>query len=154
MTINKLMSPVFRTLFIVLLLALLAACTTGDGNPNTDSNPIVEEKAAAVFNGMKSGDYDAVLAQYDDGFFKMQSRDEWREELKRVMAERGPMTEWHLRRSQADTRFSGKFFLYEYETVHDGNKRLHHLMTFLWPVSEDEIILLGHKITPWQAGED
>ncbi len=153
MTIDKLVSPIFRTFFTVLLLSLLAACTEGS-NPNANSNPVVEKKAAAVFNAMKNGDYDAALAQYDEGFFKMHSREGWRDELKSAMDERGPMTAWHLRRSQADTRFSGKFFLYEYETVHDGNKRLHHLMTFLWPVSEDEIKLVGHKITPWQVGEE
>jgi len=146
-------TPVPSLALAGFLLLLLGACGE-KGNPNIDSNPVVAEKAAAVFRAMQAGDYDAVLAQYDEGFFKTQTREGWRDKLKATMDERGPMTAWHLRRSQADTRFSGKFFLYEYETVHDGDKRLHHLMTFVWPVNDDEIRLLGHKITPWQVGEE
>lgn len=142
-----------RLILAGLLLTLLTACGE-QGNLNADSNPVVEEKAAALFGALKAGDYDVALAQYDKGFFKANVREEWRKKLQAFMAERGPMTAWHLRRTQADTRFSGKFFLYEYETVHDGNKRLHHLMTFLWPVNEDDIKLVGHKITPWQVGEE
>ena len=152
----KLPVPALRIpslLLAALLLSLLGACGE-KGNPNIDSNPVVEKKAAAVFAALQAGDYDTVLALYDEGFFKTQTREGWRDKLKAFMAERGPMTAWHLRRSQADTRLSGKFFLYEYETVHDGDKRLHHLMTFVWPVNEDEIKLLGHKITPWQVGEE
>jgi len=144
--------PAHSLLFAGLLL-LLGACGE-KGNPNADSNPAVTEKAEAIFKALQAEDYDAAVALYGEGFFKTQTREGWRDKLQALQAERGPLREWHLRRSQADTRFSGKFFLYEYTTVHDGNKRLHHLMTFVWPVNEDDIQLLGHKITPWQVGEE
>ncbi len=149
------MKPLLR-LSVLMALLLLAACN-GDSTPgqyNTSSDPAVAAKADALFQAWQRGDYDAVLAEYDETFFQGRSRAQWRKHLEDLLAERGPLREWHLRRSQADSRFSGKFFIYEYETVHDGNKRLHHLMTFLWPVDEDTIKLVGHKITPWQVGEE
>jgi len=148
-----------QVLFLSLsvgVLLLLVACNGGSqpGNYNTSADPAVAAKADALFTALQQGDYDAALAQYDEGFFQGRSRAQWRTRLQTVLAERGPLREWHLRRSQADTRFSGKFFIYEYETVHDGNKRLHHLMTFLWPVDDNQLKLMGHKITPWQVGEE
>lgn len=146
-------SPALRLFLAVILLLLLVACGE-KANVNAESNAEVEKKADALFGAWKAGDYDTLLAQYDENFFRTHAREEWVDKLKGFIDERGPMTAWHVRRTQADTRFSGKFFLYEYETVHDGNKRLHHLMTFIWPVGEDKIKLIGHKITPWQVGEE
>jgi hypothetical protein len=100
---------------------------------------------------MKSGDDAQIIAQYNKGFFAKRSEQEWLDSMKRMMAERGPMRAHHLRRSQADTRFSGKFYILEYETVHDGQKRLHHVLTFLLPVNGGDIQLNGHKITPWET---
>ncbi len=145
--------PIYPLLFVGLLLLFLSACDE-KGKPDAASNPAVGEKASAIFRALQAEDYDAALAQYDEGFFKTQSPQVWRDKLEALQAERGPPREWHLRRSQTDTRVSGIFFLHEYTTVHDGYKRLHHLMTFLWPVNEKEIRLLGHKITPWQVGEE
>ena len=79
---------------------------------------------------------------------------EWVDNMKRLMADRGPLQSYILRRSQADTRFSGKFYILEYETVHTGNKRLHHLITILLPVEGGEMQLVGHKMTPWEAADD
>ncbi len=154
MIMLKSTAPAFRFILAGFLLLLLAACGEPGKNINAESNPVVEKKAAALFDAWKAGDYETALAQYDKNFFRTHVPEVWEKKLRAFIAERGPMTAWHVRRTQADTRFSGKFFLYEYETVHDGNKRLHHLMTFIWPVGEDEIQLIGHKITPWQAGEE
>jgi len=35
--------------------------------------------------------------------------------------------------------------------VHTGQKRLHHVVTFLLPVEGGGIQLNGHKITPWET---
>ncbi len=146
-------SPAYFFSLAGLLLVLLSACGE-KGSSNTNSHPLVEDKVAALFTALQVENYDAALAQYDEGFFKTQSPQAWREKLEALQAESGSLREWHLRRSQADARVSGTFFLHEYTSVHTGNKRLHHLMTFLWSVNDEKLLLLGHKITPWQAGGD
>ena len=135
-----------------LILLVLTACGDGEQRAyNISTNPAVEVQAAALFTAMQSGDDAQIIAQYNKGFFAKRSEQEWLGNMKRMMAERGPMRAHHLRRSQADTRFSGKFYILEYETVHTGQKRLHHVVTFLLPVEGGNIQLNGHKMTPWET---
>jgi hypothetical protein len=138
--------------FSVLVLLLLSACGDGEDRAyNVSTNPAVEARARVLFEAMQSGDDAQIIKQYNKGFFAKRSSQEWLAKMKAQMAERGPMRDFILRRSQADTRFSGKFYILEYETVHDGNKRLHHVLTFLLPVTGGDIQLNGHKITPWET---
>ena len=145
------MSPHPRIILLcyVVVLLLISACS--DRGSNAVSNPVVEARAAELLESIKAEDYARTSAQYQEGFFRSHTQEAWVDELKQLAAERGPMQAYHLRRSQSDTRFSGKFYILEYEAVHDGNKRVHHLITFLAPVEGGDIQLVGHKMTPWEA---
>jgi len=137
------------SLFIVL--ALTACGDEGERAHNVSTNPAVEARARALFDAMQSGDDAQIIKQYNKGFFVKRSSQEWLDNMKAMMAERGPIRSFKLARSQADTRFSGKFYILEYNTVHNGNKRLHHTVTFLLPVNGGDIQLNGHKIVPWET---
>jgi len=144
----------FLLLFLLGLVLNLTACGDGEERAhNVSTNPAVEARARALFDAMQSGDDAQILKQYSKGFFAKRSPQEWLDNMKALMAERGPIRSFKLARSQADTRFSGKFYILEYNTVHDGNKRLHHTVTFLLPVEGGDIQLNGHKIVPWEAKE-
>jgi hypothetical protein len=141
-------------LLAVLLGVMLTLSACGQDEQrahNVSTNPAVEAQAKALFEAIESGDEQRIVKQYDEKFFANRSPQEWLAKLKTLMAERGPMTAYHLRRSQADTRFSGKFYILEYNTVHSGRKRLHHVVTLLLPVEGGAMQLIGHKITPWEA---
>ena len=149
------MNKLFLSLSLLLLVSLgLVACEDGDRAYNPTANPAVEAQAAALFEAMKAEDYERVTALYFDKFFAKRSKPQWIERMKSLIAERGPLQSHILRRSQADTRFSGKFYILEYETVHTGNKRLHHVVTILLPVEGGEMQLVGHKMTPWEVTND
>lgn len=150
---RNLMTQPWLLLGILVLLGLVA-CDEGDRAANPTANPAVEARAAALFEAMKAEDYDQVVAQYDKKFFTQRSPEEWVAQMKGLIAERGPLQKYILRRSQADTRFSGKFYILEYETVHTGKKRLHHVVTLLLPVEGGEMQLIGHKMTPWEAADE
>jgi hypothetical protein len=143
------MSRVLVVMGVLGSLAL-AACDGGGEQQNTMTNPAIEEQAGKLLEALKAEDYETLLAQYDESFLKTHSSQAWVEQLKEQMAERGTMRSYVLRKAQADTRFSGKFFILEYESVHDGNKRLHHLLTLRSPVEGGDIQLIGHKVTPWE----
>ncbi|MDT8382924.1 MAG: hypothetical protein RRB22_00755 [Gammaproteobacteria bacterium] len=138
---------------LLLILVGLPACDDSERAYNPSTNPAVEARATALFEAMKAEDYGQVVAQYYEKFFAQRSKEEWVDAMKRLLAERGPLQRHILRRSQADTRFSGKFYILEYETVHDGDKRLHHVITVVLPVEGGEMQLVGHKMTPWEAVE-
>lgn len=141
---------IFCLATVLALTFSVTACDSGEQG-NAMHNPVVEAKVGKLFAAIKAEKYEQVLAQYHQSFFNIRAPEAWVDELKAHLAERGPLQAYHLRRSQADTRFSGKFFILEYETVHTGNKRLHHLLTLVLPVEGGEIRLLGHKITPWEV---
>ena len=142
----------FPSLLLLAVLGLVA-CDDGDRPYNPSANPAVEAKARELFEAMKAEDYERVVSVYYEKFFSKLSTQEWVDDMKRILVERGPLQRQLLRRSQADTRFSGKFYILEYETVHTGDKRLHHTITILLPVTGGEMQLVGHKMTPWEANE-
>jgi hypothetical protein len=138
--------------FSVLVLLLLVACGDGEDRAyNVSTNPAIEARARALFEAMQSGDDALIIKQYNKGFFAKRSSQQWLSKMKAQMKERGPIRSFKLARSQADTRFSGKFYILEYNTVHNGNKRLHHTVTFLLPVEGGDIQLNGHKIVSWET---
>lgn len=138
---------------LVLIISLTACERTEQapvpGHPIADS--VVEGMVNKLFEAIKAGDYEQAISVYHASFFQGRAPEAWVDELKAHIAERGPLQSYVLRRSEADTRFSGKFYILEYESVHDGNKRLHHLITLVNPVDAKETRLVGHKITPWEA---
>ena len=139
--------------FLLLTVLALVACDDGERGYSPSANPAVEAKAAELFEAIKAEDFDRVVLVYYEKFFSKLSSQEWVDDMKRLLAERGPLQRHILRRSQADTRFSGKFYILEYETVHTGDKRLHHTITILLPVSGGDMQLVGHKMTPWETNE-
>lgn len=138
-----------RILSLILLLMGLAACSGGGGSGELP--PQVRAEADALLQVIQKQDYAAAVALYDEGFFQNRSKESWQKELSDIMAERGPMASYEFVRSEISTRFSAVFYILEYNSIHDGNKRLRHTITLLWPVNGDKLLLIGHKIRPWEV---
>jgi len=151
---RNLMTRSWLLLTLFVMLGVTACDEDQDRANNVSTNPAVEAKAAKLLSAIQRGDDEQIIKQYDEQFFASHDPQEWLAKLKSIMAERGPMKSFRLRRSQADTRFSGEFYILEYESVHNGNKRLHHLITVILPVKGGGIELIGHKITPWEATDE
>ena len=138
-------------LLLSLLIAGLSSCSDNQRSSNKVRNSVVIEKAEILMNAIKDQDYDLVLKQYPESFFAREPSEAWVEKLKRIAVDRGPMRSFELKKSQADTRFSGKFYILEYMAVYDGDKRANHLITFIAPVDGGDIKIIGHKISPWRV---
>ncbi len=140
----------FITLIVVMLTAL-AGCGGSDSgrSANTTANPEALEKAEALMFAMLNQDYEKIVQQYPQEFFSRMPPEGWVDMLKKHDADRGQMRSFELKKSQADTRFSGKFYILEYMAVHDGDKRANHIITLLDPVDGGDMIIVGHKISSW-----
>ena len=125
------------------------ACDSSNRGVNSSSNPIVSKKAAALLDAIKAGDYEQAVKQYPESYFSKQTPEGWTQKLKTLNEERGVMQSYELMKSQADTRFSGKFYILEYMAVHPGNKRVNHIITLIAHVEGGDIKIVGHKMTPW-----
>ena len=111
--------------------------------PDLDLTPTVNE----LFTVIGQGDIDKAMEFYPDEFFKAFPREYWRDRLEKFNQYMGTMESFRIRTKQSDTRFSGKFFVYQLETIHADNKKARHVITFVLPVDGGAVKLVGHKIT-------
>jgi hypothetical protein len=129
-----------RIIFFVGLL-LLGGCDAP--MPDLDLTPKVNE----LFTTLGQGNIDQAMEFYPDEFFKAFPKEYWRERLEKFNQHMGTMESFRIRTKQSDTRFSGKFFVFQLETIHQDNKKARHIVTFVLPVDGSDVKLVGHKIT-------
>lgn len=136
-------------LLIVIFIAGLSACNMDNRGENPFANPVVLEKTTGLLDAIKAGDYERAAKKYPQSYFLKQTPESWIQKLKTLHEDRGVMQSYKLRQSQADTRFSGKFYILEYTAIHEGDKRVNHIITLIAPVEGGDIKIIGHKMTPW-----
>lgn len=128
----------------IILLVFSAGC--GQYASVSSVDPLAKE----YFEALKAGNLDKVMGMYSEDFFKSFPEETWRQQLQRLTTELGPIKAYSFRNKQADSRFSGKFYIYQYDTIHkssDGKeKRAKHTITFIQPVNSSDIKLVGHRI--------
>lgn len=122
-------------------LFLLPSCT-----PSQPEGHAVDDTAKAYFEALQSGDLEKVMTFYAEDFFKTIPREQWQERLQHLLQDQGPVQSYSLAGKQADTRYSAKFYIYQYNTQHAG-KRVQHILTFIRPVDDtSKVKLVGHGI--------
>lgn len=143
------MNRIIQNLLLPFLVLILVACGDSDRSANPTTNPVALEKADTLMMAMLNQDYKQVIQNYPEEFFSRMPPEGWVDMLKNHDKDRGPMHSYELKKSQADTRFSGKFYILEYMAVHEGNKRANHIITLLAPVDGSDMVIVGHKISSW-----
>lgn len=127
-------------LFLVSLL-MLASCDRP--LPDLDLTPQINK----LFSALQANDIDTALSMYSDEFYKGIPRPVWQAQLQKFNEHMGVMESFRIRNKQSDTRFSGRFFVYQIETVHQGEKKARHILTYILPNDGSDVRLVGHKIT-------
>ncbi len=129
----------------VLIIVMLLSAGCGQYASVSSVDPLAKE----YFEALQAGDLDKAMSMYSEDFFASFPREVWLQKLKRLTAELGPIKAYSFRNKQADSRFSGKFYIYQYDTIHESGgkeKRAKHTITFIQPVNSTEIKLVGHMI--------
>jgi hypothetical protein len=127
----------------IILLALSTGC--GQHASVASVDPLAKE----FFEALKSSNLDKAMDMYSEDFFNRFPKETWRQKLQRLNTELGPIKAYSFRNKQADSRFSGKFYIYQYDTIHESGgeeKRAKHTITFIQPVNSADIKLVGHMI--------
>ena len=129
-----------KILFAVGLL-VLGGCSAP--MPDLDLKPQLD----GLFMALGQGDIDKAMTYYPDEFFKVFPKEYWRDRLEKFNQTLGTIENYRIRNKQSDTRFSGKFFVYQLETIQPNKKKASHIITFVLPVDGGDVKLVGHKIT-------
>lgn len=128
--------------WLLLMLALVVGGCDAP-MPNLDLKPEVNK----LFSSLQAKDFDTALTFYSEDFYKAIPREGWKLRLQQFLELMGPIESFKIRNSQADTRYSGKFFIFQLETLHGGDKKARHIVTYILPVDGSDVKLVGHKIT-------
>lgn len=128
-------------LIFTITITVFALTSCGRHAGYTQVDPLVEQ----YFSALQNKDYDLAMSMYSEDFFKAFPKQAWRKKLEDFIQQVGDVTAYSFRNKQSDTRFSGKFFIYQYDTIH-GDARAKHILTFVQPVDDDSIKLVGHRI--------
>ncbi len=135
------MNRIYSIVLLCCFSLFIAAC----GNQNAKTNQKLDTLTKQYFAELQAQNYDKVLSFYSDDFFNLHPKPVWRARLIDLFEKLGPIDQISLANKQADTRFSGKFFIYQYYTMH-GKKRVKHILTWILPVNDDKVKLVGHMI--------
>lgn len=117
------------------LLWLLSACMAP--KPQEDVSTVVNQFYAAL----SQGDYPRAMSYYSADFFRNQTPEAWLKTLKSL----GKIEVVEVIQRQADTRFSGKFYIIEFHTRHQG-RPARETLTLVLSNDSDKIKIFGHKI--------
>ena len=135
--------PLFTLKLTTILFSILLLFGCDRPMPDLDLTPQVNK----LFSALQSNDIDTALTMYSDEFYKGIPKQYWRAQLQKFHDHMGAMESFRIRNKQADTRFSGKFFVFQLDTVHQGQKKARHILTYVLPVDGSDVRLVGHKIT-------
>lgn len=131
----------FKTGLLIVILCLISACS----EPTADTE--VDKRAENIILSFQAGDLDKLMTFYDKEFYVTKSPELWRAELEGIYKEYGPVKSISMRNKSADTRFSGKFYIYQFDSLHDKDKRIRHTLTLIRPVDRSgSIVIVGHLI--------
>lgn len=122
------------------LISLLFACS-GPGM----SSKAPAEKGNALLESLKQGNIEEAMEKYSEKFFEMKSRESWREQLENINKKVGQIQTYEIKQLSSDTRYSGKFFIFEYKVVH-ANGATWQTLTLVNPNNTQDAELIGHKI--------
>jgi len=135
------MNHIYSKVLLFCVSLFIVSC----GSQNAQTNIQLDAKTKEYFAELQAQHIDKVLGFYSKEFFNIQPKQMWQSRLNSLFEKFGPIERISFINKQADTRFSGKFFIYQYYTIH-GKKRVKHVLIWILPVDGVEIELVGHMI--------
>jgi len=127
---------------LLVMISFLGACQAP--NISTDVATEIAEKFIAATT---SANYDEAFKLVNEKeFFIVRDRETWIEYYKAISKELGPIISVKLSRHQADDRFSGRFYTYQFSIKHEGGFTK-EIVTLIQEINtKEELKVFAHRI--------
>ena len=131
-----------RTLLMVVLLALLASCSSEyTTHHQSDGDALVNKLHQAI----QQQQWEALEKVYSEAYLGENSiemiRDRWQGLIRRF----GPLKGFHLRAKQHDARLQGEFYIYSY-AVTFAHRTIGEIITVFRSGQDHSTTISGHRL--------
>ena len=111
------------------------------------SKDVAREIAENFIHATTSGDYEKAFTYVNPKeFFAARSDDQWKAYYAAISKEMGPVISIKLSMEQADDRFSGRFYTYQYSIKHE-NGFTKEILTLIQEInSKEDLKVFAHRI--------
>jgi len=108
---------------------------------------VATEIATGFIEGTSSGDYEKAFKYVNKKeFFAVRDADQWKAYYDSIAKEMGPVISIKLSRHQADDRFSGRFYTYQFSIKHE-NGFTKEIVTLIQEINSDEDLkVFAHRV--------
>ena len=136
------MSNLLKVFLIGLTSLALWAC-----QPPAISKDVAKEIADNFIGATTSGNYKKAFEYVNkEEFFTARSDDLWEAYYDAISKELGPVISIKLSHQQADDRFSGRFYTFQYSIKHE-NGFTKEIVTMIQEInSKDDLKIFAHRI--------
>ncbi len=123
-----------------LLLTALYGCVGTD-----PSEAAARERVEKFYEALQNRQFEQALSFYDKTFFVRQSPEDWRAYLEEVQTRLGRLKTTTLANVEVHTLFSGRQFMYTFDTTYDRGGATETLVLFK-KIDQDGIRIVAHHI--------
>lgn len=128
-----------RSVFVVTLMLLLAACTIG-----SPTGEVVEKEAEAFYKARQQQNAELALGFYSN----TRSAEDWRSHYEHTISSLGQVESFRKIRIEVNTVLSGRFYIFDYQVKYKSGADAKETLTFLDTVEEDDKFgIVAHVIT-------
>ncbi|MDH5257518.1 MAG: hypothetical protein OEX07_05905 [Gammaproteobacteria bacterium] len=130
-----------------VLLICLTSITLWSCQAPAISTDVAKEISSAFIEATTSGNYQEAFKYVNPKeFFSARSDDRWAAYYDAISKEMGPVVSIKLSRHQADDRFSGRFYTFQYSIKHE-NGFTKEIVTLIQEInSKDDLKIFAHRI--------
>ena len=120
------------------MAAVLSACGTNSPKPE-----IAKTIAEQFYKARLAGDNAAALSHYAS----QRPAETWQAHLDHIESSLGALQRYELKRSEVNTVFSGRYYIFDYTTHYSSGAMARETLTIFNKVGEEETAIVAHDVS-------
>ena len=123
---------------IIIIATALSAC-----GANSPSQEIANTIAEQFYQARLAGDQAAALSHYTP----QRPAETWQAHLDHIESSLGALQRYELKRSEVNTVFSGRYYIFDYTTHYSSGATARETLTIFNKVGEEETTIVAHDVS-------